>query len=268
MPTPLNIQKRFILILFTLVFSVTSFAAPDEDDSFLSMVGQEIISPVTTPAWPWLAGGAITTALLASVLKDDVVDPLQDEFARTKPLGGVSKVGYVGGTLFPNAIYAAGMYANYYFNDDTLSKKRAILMFKASLYSMSLTTGLKPIIGQTRPDGTDQLSFPSGHSTGAFAFAGLIMAEHDFWPWGISALALSTVTAASRINDNRHYLHDVVGGATIGLAYGLGLSYLYRVKDSRNTSTSADDDSSEARELLILPSYSPEFKGLSMVMSF
>lgn len=267
MPTPFNIQKYFILILFTLIFSVTSFAAPDEDDSFLSMVGQEIISPVTTPAWPWLVGGAVTTALLASVLKDDVVYPLQDEFARTKPLGGVSKVGYLGGTLFPNAVYAAGMYANYYFNDDTRSKKRAILMFKASLYSMSLTTGLKPAIGQTRPDGTDQLSFPSGHATGAFAFAGMIMAEHEFWPWGISALALSTVTAASRINDNRHYLHDVLGGATIGLAYGLGLSYLYKVKDERDTSSNAKDFSS-GRELLILPSYSPEFKGLSMVMGF
>ena len=41
----------------------------------------------------------------------------------------------------------------------------------------------------------------------------------------LTLLALAGTVALSRMNDNKHYLHDVVAGATIGTAYGLGIYF-------------------------------------------
>jgi membrane-associated phospholipid phosphatase len=49
------------------------------------------------------------------------------------------------------------------------------------------------------------------------------MAEHEYWI-GIPSLILSTFIGYSRIQDNMHWLHDVMAGATIGWAYGWGIS--------------------------------------------
>lgn len=98
------------------------------------------------------------------------------------------------------------------------------------MYSFSVTQVLKVAVREQRPENKDQRdSFPSGHSTMAFAFGGYIFEEHG-WKWGVPALAASVFTALSRINDNRHYLHDVMAGATIGLAYGVGMSKLAKKK--------------------------------------
>ena len=48
--------------------------------------------------------------------------------------------------------------------------------------------------------------------------------EHE-WYWGVGAYTMATIVAVSRMNDNAHYLHDVVFGSTIGLTYGLALYY-------------------------------------------
>ena len=69
-------------------------------------------------------------------------------------------------------------------------------------------------------------SFPSGHATTAFAFAGVIAAEHG-WVYGTPAMLLAAFVGYSRINDNQHRTHDVIAGATIGLtsAYGIYLAH-------------------------------------------
>jgi membrane-associated phospholipid phosphatase len=101
-------------------------------------------------------------------------------------------------------------------------------MFKATAYAASVTTILKYTIREPRPnDHSIRNSFPSGHSTTAFAFGGYVTAEHG-WGWGSAAILLSTFTAYSRINDNAHRLHDVTAGATIGWVYGWGMARMQR----------------------------------------
>jgi hypothetical protein len=38
------------------------------------------------------------------------------------------------------------------------------------------------------------------------------------------AYSLAGFVAYSRMNDNQHWLHDVLAGATIGTSYGVGIS--------------------------------------------
>ena len=59
-------------------------------------------------------------------------------------------------------------------------------------------------------------AFPSGHAAYTFALAGAIDAATDSWIGASLAYSAATVTALSRVYDDRHWLSDVVVGAFIG----------------------------------------------------
>ena len=78
---------------------------------------------------------------------------------------------------------------------------------------------------------------------------------------GVPALSLATLVGASRINDNRHYLHDVLAGATIGLVYGIGISKLDQYKR-----TSEIEEKSAS--LTIAPIFDGNTKGIALIKDF
>jgi len=87
-----------------------------------------------------------------------------------------------------------------------------------------LATGLKYAVGRERPDGSNNQSFPSGHTITAFCFAPVVQ---KYWGWGAGALAygLGTVTAAARIAGYHHYLSDTIAGAALGIIIGNAVVY-------------------------------------------
>lgn len=82
-----------------------------------------------------------------------------------------------------------------------------------------VATGLKYLTQERRPDGTTHDSFPSGHATAAFTIAGLAAAqahsdtEAALWYLGAGLIA------DSRVVLRRHYPHDVLAGAALGLLF-------------------------------------------------
>ncbi|MGZ3788381.1 MAG: phosphatase PAP2 family protein, partial [Bacteriovorax sp.] len=91
-------------------------------------------------------------------------------------------------------------------------------------------------------------SFPSGHTTTAFAFASFVASEHP-WYVGVPAYVMASYVGICRMQDNYHYLHDVLAGATIGMSYGIALSQ----------SSKKDEDSKSA--FFLAPT--DELKGLA-----
>lgn len=87
-----------------------------------------------------------------------------------------------------------------------------------------VSQGLKMVIPEMRPDGSNDKSFPSGHASVAFAAAASI-AERRGYPEGIAALAIAGLVATARVQADKHYWHDVVAGAGIGIASGLLLTH-------------------------------------------
>lgn len=85
--------------------------------------------------------------------------------------------------------------------------------------SISAVYITKRISHETRPDGSDDLSFPSNHVATAFASAELLRYEYgDVSPWyGIAGYAVATATAYLRMYNNQHWFGDVVAGAGIGI---------------------------------------------------
>ena len=193
-----------------------SFAKYTEDD-----LKSDWFSPVNDQqSLDILKYGSLATFALIATRKD-TVEPFQKNVSESKPLGDLSHFGDLMGQLIPNAIYMGGMYyhGKTYSNQESL--RRSKLMFKTSLFSGMTTFFLKRAINQRRPNKGDRNSFPSGHTTTAFAFASVVSLEHK--KWSIPAYLLASIVGFSRINDDAHYLHDVFMGATIGMAYGYAL---------------------------------------------
>ena len=85
----------------------------------------------------------------------------------------------------------------------------------------------KNIFQQERPDQSDNLSFPSGHTATAFTNASLLYYEYkdsNLW-YASSGFLFATATGILRIANNKHYTSDVLAGAGIGLATGLIVSH-------------------------------------------
>lgn len=96
--------------------------------------------------------------------------------------------------------------------------------------SCGTTFALKYAVGEKRPDGSDNVSFPSGHATVAFAGAAMLHKEYGHVsPWiSITGYSAATLVAASRVAADHHYWHDVAAGAAIGW---LGTELTYRLTE-------------------------------------
>jgi membrane-associated phospholipid phosphatase len=96
-----------------------------------------------------------------------------------------------------------------------------------------LTEGMKRGFGRKRPNGSCCKSFPSGHTSHSFTIATIVNELYGN-EMGIAAYCLAVLVAASRINDNKHYLSDVLFGAGLGTAVGRGFALAYQNRLSDN----------------------------------
>jgi membrane-associated phospholipid phosphatase len=91
-------------------------------------------------------------------------------------------------------------------------------LIRAQIVAAGVTAATKYAVQRTRPDGTN-LSFPSGHTSTAFATATVLQRDLG-WKFGIPAYAAAAYVGASRVEDKRHFLSDVAFGAAIGVVAG------------------------------------------------
>lgn len=82
-----------------------------------------------------------------------------------------------------------------------------------------VTFGLKEVFPELRPDGSDRKSFPSGHTSMAFAAAASLY-NREGASAGIPALAVATFVGVARVQADKHHWYDCVAGAGIGAASG------------------------------------------------
>jgi hypothetical protein len=93
-----------------------------------------------------------------------------------------------------------------------------------------VTPALKYVAGRSRPRDTTRTfdfktfgggsSFPSGHTTEAFAVASVIATEYDAgWIKGV-AYGSAALVGFARVHHQAHFLSDVTAGAVIGTAVG------------------------------------------------
>ncbi len=155
---------------------------------------------------------------------------------------GVRQLGNPGAIILTSALYAGGR---------LLHKRRVadagLHATEAILVSGAVTTVLKRLTGRARPHVAnpdpnehgadadafrpgrgvgDYTSFPSGHTTTAFAAASALTLElsaaHPRLTWIVGPLLYGSATAVglSRMYENKHWASDVIAGAAVGTLIG------------------------------------------------
>jgi membrane-associated phospholipid phosphatase len=190
-----------------------------------------------------LAGSVVVATVLARPFDDRFAAKLQDSSAQdSRRLQGMAKfvrtVATPGSYYIGITMYAAGR----------LSKNEKLadlgLHGTEALVVGELVAGVvKGVVGRQRPSvlprnsgsyrlgrglqGDNYRSFPSGHSTSAFAAAAAVSSETSrWWPdtrWIIGPILYTgaALTGVSRMYNNRHWMSDVLVGAGVGTFAGL-----------------------------------------------
>ncbi|MBI2520469.1 MAG: phosphatase PAP2 family protein [Bdellovibrio sp.] len=206
--------------IFTITLGLATFAVKANDcGKFLD----NFTSPVCTDAkYIFWTGTALTISL--RIVKKNFETDVQNQAIEKNHLRQWGAVGDTVGFGYLNGAYILGQM----LFGGTKGNARAEHMFESSFYTLGVTYGLKQKIHETRPGfPTEHDSFPSGHSSFSFAFASVVTANHGL-VWGGLAHLTAVFISFSRINDNWHYMHDVVAGMTIGLSYGWGVYFNHR----------------------------------------
>ena len=103
-----------------------------------------------------------------------------------------------------------GLYLTYNHSD----KEGRFQFYKSSAATILTTHFLKQTINKPRPDGTNNNSFPSGHTSAAFSGATFIHKRYGFntaWP----AYMVASFVGYSRVYAEKHYWEDVLAGAIL-----------------------------------------------------
>lgn len=138
-------------------------------------------------------------------------------------------------------------------------------MLLSDAFSVALMAGtvlgLKNTTNVMRPDGSDNHSFPSGHTATAFMTATMLNKEYGYKsPWiGVGAYSVATATGLMRMANNKHWLSDVLVGAGIGIMateFGYWLADLiYKDKGLNIKNRDVADDEFDVRRNSFLGLY-------------
>ncbi len=136
---------------------------------------------------------------------------------------------------------------------------RTALALKSFLLNDFIVSNLKRISGTRRPNG-GMHSFPSGHTSFAFAMAQFM--HHEFgdesvW-YSVGAYSCAATVGILRVTHNAHWISDVVAGAGIGMLSTelVYLTHLYKW------------DNEHLRNFDIFPFRIGNQKGISLVYNF
>src|SRR5690242_2101410 len=176
----------------------------------------------------WVVPGSI--GLMALFTTDRITG---DEIGESNNLVGASKAISYAGSAYGISAVAGTFYLVGRKHHDARARETGLLVAEAAIDSTIVYGGLKTITQRARPaDGRERSeffdggsSFPSGHSTQAWAAATIIASEyHDRRSVQIAAFATATAVSIARFTGQKHYLSDVIAGSAIG--YGIG-KYVY-----------------------------------------
>jgi membrane-associated phospholipid phosphatase len=198
---------RTLLIL--LLFSNCALASP-------IMPGDTILArkPITLRAFyppaSLIIGGLLSTGHSEESIKNEVAEERNhlmprfhthiDDYLQFSPI------------IIAYGLDALGMHSK----TDIIN--RTVILIKGEAMALTTVTLLKSATHTLRPDGSSYNSFPSGHTTQAFAAATFLNEEYkERYRW----MPYATYTVASsvgllRVANNRHYISDVLVGAGIG----------------------------------------------------
>ena len=257
-------SRLFLFGLLALCFTHKVSAA---ELSYPEILIDDVKHVVTAPArWDdaeWHQAGWASLAVVSTALFID--RPLRDEMRRhTGDNAFLTQAEHFG------AEYAAGVVGGFYLvgtlTDNENSRQVAQDSLSASLIASGIITPtIKLVTGRSRPrDETGvyhfkpfsngNSSFPSGHTTEAFALASVV-ANHYEETWvTCTSYSIASLVGLARTYHRAHFASDVLAGAMIGTLVG--------------KSVVAHNADLRSGKLVLLPELGPSLIGIRIAGRF
>ena len=162
-----------------------------------------------------LVFGSIATG--AAVIPEQNVET----YFRDHPEGleSVTEFGEIMGNGLVVSPIVGGLFIAGRLGGDQRFQSMTYSLAEGLLINGAVTASIKHGVGRTRPNGADDLSFPSGHTSTSFMWATVL--SRTYGPKaGIPAYIAASYVGATRLEENAHHLTDVVAGAAIGYLVG------------------------------------------------
>lgn len=242
----------FITSILLLSYSNLIFAQTDSiqgstkiDKKYLVSYWKDTKSIVKEPLhWKgkqWsIFAGIVGIGVVTYVYDEEIYDFFQ--LHRTTTSDNISKY-----LIEPwgSGLYSLPLLAGIYIagSKDSRHRRIALTGVKAFILSGGAVIVTKHLFHRHRPsddsppnpgiwDGpfpftTNYTSFPSGHTTTAFAVASVLASGYKDKLWvGVTSYTIASLVGLSRIHDGHHWASDAVAGAALGSFIGLTLSKL------------------------------------------
>ncbi len=217
----------------------------------------------------WVVPGSI--GFMALITTDRITGDEMGEADRQVTISRrISNVGSIYSlTAIAGAFYFAGRAKH-----DSRARETGLLSAEAMINSIIVEGALKGITQRGRPlDGIERSeffdggsSFPSGHSTQAWAVATVIANEYKHRPAvQIAAYGVAGAISVARFTGHKHYISDVLAGSAIG--YGIG-NFVF--KAHHRESLESDGPLSKSAWPLIMPQYNRQARqyGVAFTWNF
>lgn len=162
---------------------------------------------------PLLIGGA------ASGVISPFDEKIRDGWGLKEDAYTIGRVGSVMGGPYVVIPAVAGLLIGGHYSKNDRFRSFTYSLAQASVIKEGLVQGLKFAVGRTRPDGSDNRSFPSGHAANSFMIATVLQRYYGKTA-GIIGYSAAAFIAVSRARQNKHWASDLTAGATLGYIVG------------------------------------------------
>lgn len=244
-----------IIYLFGILAVMPNLEAEERIDSVfvsdfnasvgdLSYVGNQILHASRESLLN--AGIVLGTSILAMPL-DEEMRTISQRNKSTLDGSLLSFANGYGELLYP-ALGTVGIYGLGLGFEDERMRFFSRKTFTSLMVAGVMTTAIKSIVGRSRPfmnEGSQtytpfnvhdaRLSFPSGHTTIAFAMSASLSKLIDRWWADVLLYSLATGTAYARMHNDRHWLSDTILGGAIGY---FATQWVYDTDENTITSSS------------------------------
>ncbi|MHC1738294.1 MAG: phosphatase PAP2 family protein [Ignavibacteriaceae bacterium] len=222
-------ELSFLLLLFSLLSSI-SFPQNSDWQNFKSVIGDAVTSPAHFDSKDFTNLGISFVAVSGAVLLENEVRIFSQK-QRTPFLDDVFQKDKYFVEIVASLTALTYIYGWSAENEKT--RRLGLKLTEAFLINGAITSALKFLLGRERPltapsnfsfhpfsTSWDRTSFPSGHTSTAFALSAVLANETDQLSLKIFVYSLASVVGVSRIYNNEHWLSDVVAGGMIGYFVG------------------------------------------------
>ncbi|MGA9291995.1 MAG: phosphatase PAP2 family protein [Ignavibacteriaceae bacterium] len=266
----------FFLVLNFRVFGQENCLSDTTHTSILQDInhglndGVELIkSPFHFTPEEWLYTGGLVGLTAGSFFIDESIRKVVAK-NHNGTMDNITEIGHKYGNagymvILSGAAYLTGKIIK---NNDISETSRMILETLA--YAGIITTVIKAGLGRARPYtgngafdffnfklNNDFISFPSGHSTTAFAVSSVLAAKINNIYASIALYGLAGLTLYQRIYSDNHWFSDTFAGAVISTVIGNAIVKLNECPEKRSRNS-----------LIVLPAIQANSMGLSLIYSF